>query len=74
MPRFYFHVRSPSGLEKDPQGLEFANLDEAIADARQAGAEMLLDQAVEESKSSAQSIFEITDVSGQVVAKVRFSG
>ena len=74
MPRYFFNVRSPSGLERDPQGLEFPTLDEAIADARKAGAEILLDRAVEESEKRSSATFEIVDDSGQVVAKVPFSG
>ena len=75
MPQYFFNVRSPSGLETDPQGLEFPSLDDAIADARKAGAEILLDRAVEESQKHAQATFEIVDAaSGQVVAKVPFSG
>ncbi len=74
MPLFYFHVRSHAGLEKDQQGLEFGSLDEAIADARRAGAEMLLDKAVEEAPARVESAFEIADASGKVIAKVPFSG
>jgi hypothetical protein len=38
MPRFFLKLRPPSGLETDPQGFDFANLDQAqstfeIADA-----------------------------------------
>ena len=73
MPRYFFNVRSPSGLETDPQGVDFANLDEAIADARKAGAEILLDRAVEEAQTDSQSTSEIVDASGQVVAKVPFA-
>jgi hypothetical protein len=76
MPRYFFHVRSPSGLEVDPQGLEFSSLDEAIADARKAGAEILLDRAVEETRLHGRSVstFEIVDAAGEVVAKVPFGG
>ena len=74
MPLFYFHVRSTTGLEKDQQGLEFESLDEAIADARRAGAEMLLDEAVEETRRRTDSAFEIADSSGKVIARVPFSG
>ena len=74
MPRFYFHVRSSSGLEMDAQGLEFSSLDEAIADARKAGAEILVDRAVEETRLNGRSLstFEIVDATGEVVAKVPF--
>jgi hypothetical protein len=73
MPRFYFHIRSPSGLEQDSQGLEFDTLDAAIADARKAGAEILLDEAVEEAKRQERASFEIVDDTGRVVAKVPIS-
>ena len=68
MPKYFFNVRSASGLETDSQGLEFPSLDDAIADARKAGAEILLDQ------KHFQATFEIVDASGQVVAKVPFTG
>lgn len=74
MPRYYFHVRSTAGLETDRHGLEFDSLEEAVADARRAGAEMLLDQAVEETQSRSHSVFEIADASGKVIARVPFSG
>ena len=45
MPLYYFHVRSPSGLEMDRHGLEFDSIEQAVADARRAGAEILLDEA-----------------------------
>ena len=45
-----------------------------IDDARKAGAEILLDRAVEESGKRSQATFEIVDTSGQIVAKVPFSG
>jgi hypothetical protein len=73
MPRFYFNVRSPSGLETDNQGVEFANIDDAIVDARKAAAEMLLDQVMEETRGRhSDTAFEIVDASGQVVARVPF--
>jgi len=74
MPRYYFHVRSASGVEMDRQGLEFDSLDDAIADARQAGAELLLDEAMDETHRSGRSAFEIADASGRVVAKVPIGG
>ncbi|HWK34593.1 MAG TPA: hypothetical protein VNR51_13050 [Hyphomicrobium sp.] len=70
MPRYYFHVRSASGVEMDRLGLEFDTLDEAIADARQAGAELLLDEAVDDQHRPTRSTFEIADASGRVLAKV----
>jgi hypothetical protein len=74
MPRYYFHVRSPAGVELDPQGVDFDTVEEAIADARKAGAEILLDRAVEEKPSRAHSEFEIVDDAGTVIARVPFGG
>ncbi len=74
MPRYFFHVRSAAGVEIDRQGLEFDGVEAAVADARKAGAEMLLDEAVAETPSRSDSVFEIADASGKVVAKVPFSG
>jgi hypothetical protein len=61
-------------LETDSHGLDFDNLDEAIADARKAGAEILLDEAVEDARGRPNSTFEIADASGRVLAKVPFGG
>jgi predicted peroxiredoxin len=58
----------------DRLGVEFETIDDAIADARKAGAEMLLDQAVEEVRAKSQAVFEITDAAGEVIARVPFSG
>ncbi len=74
MPRFFFHVRSTAGVEMDRQGLDFETIEEAIADARRAGAEMLLDDAVEEARTRSKSTFEISDSSGKVLARVPFNG
>jgi len=74
MPRYFFHVRSPQGLEMDQQGLDFDTVEEAVADARKAGAEILLDEAVEEVRSRSDAEFEIVDATGKVVARVPFGG
>jgi len=39
MPRFYFHVRTPSGLEEDPEGSELDTPELAIEEAKQAARE-----------------------------------
>ena len=73
MPRYFFHVRSPSGLEPDPEGLEFDCLEDAVADARVARAEILVDEAVDGHRQHRrESVFEITDQTGQIVARVPF--
>jgi Domain of unknown function (DUF6894) len=69
MPRFYFHIRGPSGRVKDHTGIEFESLDEAVADATRARQEMLADAALEARSHSTRS-FEITDYSGRVLATI----
>jgi Domain of unknown function (DUF6894) len=69
MPRYFFHIRGPDGRITDEAGLEFHSLDDAVADARRARGEMLVDAAQEKSTKSSR-VFEITDGSGQVLAIV----
>ena len=40
MPRYYFDVRDRQGVHSDEVGLEFANMDAAIIEARRALADM----------------------------------
>jgi len=68
-PRYYFHVRGDGGIETDETGIEFESLDDAINDARQAAAEMVIDAVVQHSEVGAIAI-DIADRSGRVVATV----
>ena len=72
MVRYYFHIRSPQRFEVDTEGVEFASLQEAIADAAQGGRELLADASLEGRSPHADSIFEITDLSGKLLAEVPF--
>ncbi len=69
MPRYFFHIQGPSGRITDDTGIEFASLEEAVADARRARGEMLADAAMEKPSPSTRS-FEITDFSGRVLATI----
>jgi hypothetical protein len=70
MPRFFFHLHTETGVEKDPSGLEFASLEAAVADATQARREYLRDEDIESPRERRKCRFEITDQSGLVVATV----
>ncbi len=64
MPRYFFHVHLGETVERDTMGLEFPTLDDAIADAKRARAEIMLEDALDE------LWLEIMDQSGKVVAMV----
>ncbi len=64
MPRYFFHVHLGETIERDTIGLELSALDDAIADAEQARAEIMLEDALDE------LWLEIVDQSGSVVAMV----
>ena len=34
MPRYFFDIFDAQGLTRDEEGMEFANMDEAVAEAR----------------------------------------
>ena len=72
MPLYFFHVRSAAGLEADDLGVYFGGLAEAIADARKARAEMMVDEAIEMKRLDGSGIIEIADETGQVLATVPF--
>ena len=64
MPRYFFHAHFDEGITRDSTGLEFPNLNHAIAEADRARFELLTEEA------HGQLWLEIMDNSGLVVAKV----
>ena len=64
MPKYFFHRRRGSSVELDRMGVEFANLNEAVADARRARHEMMAEEDLD------QLSIEIADHGGQVLAVV----
>ena len=64
MPKYFFHSHRGSRVEVDHLGVEFANLDEAVADARRATHEMMAEEDLD------QLSIEIADQSGRVLAVV----
>jgi uncharacterized protein DUF6894 len=70
MPRYFFNVRSKAGFEADEVGVEFDTLEEAIADARRARTEMVVDEVLGQQTRPTDGWFEISDEAGQVIATV----
>ena len=64
MPRYFFHMHFDGDIARDPIGIEVANLDDAIAQAKEARAEIMDEEALD------HLWLEIMDESGRVLAKV----
>lgn len=72
MARYYFHVRKHDVLEEDPEGAEFASLDEAYHEAVLAAREILAEKVLTNEVIDGQ-IFEITAEDGTVLRTVPFT-
>ena len=72
MPLFYFHLRSPKGLEQDETGLEFADLETAYLEAYRTVPELGAEFARQE-KNPARYAFEIADAAGLLLMEVPFT-
>ena len=64
MPRYFFNMHFDGDIARDPIGIEVANLDDAIAQAKEARAEIMDEEALD------HLWLEIMDESGRVLAKV----
>ena len=64
MPRYFFHIHFGGDIARDPIGIEVADLEHAIAEAQEARAEIMHEEALD------QLWLEIMDESGHVFAKV----
>jgi len=71
MPRFYFHIRDHDGLRKDPEGAEYASLEQARDEAVRSARE-LLGQRVARGDVVDGDAFELTNEDGTVVDTVKF--
>jgi uncharacterized protein DUF6894 len=67
MPLFFFHLTTKRGKTRDPLGVEFASLADAIADAKLTRIEYLRGDAI---SGRRQCRIEITDATGDVLAVV----
>ncbi|MCJ2021769.1 hypothetical protein MKK84_30895 [Methylobacterium sp. E-065] len=72
MPWFYFHLRSPEGLNRDDIGLEFPSMEAAYLEACHTVPEMSAD-IVRKKANPARHAFEITDDSGALLIEVPFT-
>jgi hypothetical protein len=72
MPRFYFHLRTPSGLNQDDAGTEFASLEAAYLDAFDAIGTMTVD-LVRQKANPWQYGFEITNGAGTTLLDLPFA-
>ncbi len=69
MPRYYFHLRTIEGIEADPEGIAFVDLNAAVADARASLFEMAADDLAVGKRTKYLGI-NITDRLGTVLAVV----
>ena len=71
MPKFYFHLRGPNGLDYDDEGLELASVEAAYLEAFKAVPGMGSDLA-STAKNPIRYGFEITDARGTTLMVVPF--
>lgn len=72
MPKFYFHLRGPDGLDHDDEGLDLASVEAAYLEAFKAVPGMGSDLA-STAKNPIRYGFEITDARGTVLMAVPFA-
>ena len=72
MPRFFFDLHTPEGLESDKLGLLFDTLDDAYLNANQAALEITID-LLSERRDVSRYRFEIRDESGAVMTDIPFT-
>lgn len=74
MPRFFFHIRTSDGqLLKDPEGQEFANLQEVEDDAMASAKEILAEELLAGKTVLTGYAFEIFDQRDVLALKFPFS-
>ncbi|MEA1835200.1 hypothetical protein U8607_24235 [Methylobacterium durans] len=75
MPRFYFHLRTLEGLQWDPEGVAFDNLEDAYLDVCQGITTIAADLAHAGASRTAlmHSAFEISDAAGRFLLEVPFA-
>lgn len=72
MPWFYFHLRSPNGLERDDSGLEFPGVEAAYLEACHTVPGMSADLAYQKVDPTRYA-FEISDAGGRLLMEVPFT-
>jgi hypothetical protein len=71
MPRFYFHLATPEGCERDEIGSELTGAEAAYLEARKAALEICGD-IISQGGSPAGYRFEIRDSAGRLVQDLSF--
>ena len=71
MPHYYFHIRSSTGLIRDPEGAELPDLEAALLEAKRSARELLADLLKADAVLDGQ-VFEISDADGLVLARMPF--
>ncbi|KAB2941758.1 MAG: hypothetical protein K8F92_11645 [Hyphomicrobium sp.] len=64
MPRYFFNLHFDDGIARDPIGIEVADLDQAVAEAKKARIEIMDEEALD------QLWLDILDENGRVLARV----
>lgn len=72
MPWFFFHLRSPKGLERDDLGLEFPSLEAAYLEAFRTVPGMSAELAFQKLDPTPYT-FEITETGGRLLMEVPFT-
>jgi hypothetical protein len=72
MPRFHLHIRTPTGLIEDEEGLEFVDHAAAIVEAVRGARSLMIGELVGGTLCLDQSI-EIHDAAGRHLTSVPFS-
>lgn len=72
MPLFFFHLRSPAGLEPDTRGTPFGSLEAATLDAWQAAC-AIWGELLAERKDPRGYAFEITATDGRLLTELPFA-
>ncbi|WP_336491110.1 DUF6894 family protein [Methylobacterium nigriterrae] len=75
MPRYYFHLRTPDGLQWDEEGVPFAGLEAAYLDACRTIPAMTaeLQRTGTRPRQLLCYVFEIADAEGQFLMEVPFA-
>ena len=71
VPRFYLDVLDGDRVIEDPEGIDFADLDTALAQAVQ-GARELVASGIKRNEDVSGQVFRIRDGNGETVATVPF--
>ena len=72
MPTFFFNLCSPDSVDRDEEGVEFADIEAAYLEAFQTASEMWV-EAIRRRRDPSHQRFEITDRCGRLLMTVPFT-